>query len=95
MDLFECERRSRKVLPAIKRAMVKELHRRGYRVKEIASLLGITTAAVSQYLHDKRGKDIPITGIEKLVDKLVEGRLKREDVCEVCDRVVGKERPIM
>ncbi len=88
MDLFECERRSRVIIPIIKRALVEELHKRGLKVKEIAELLGMTPAAVSQYLHGKRGKYIRVRGIEALVEKALRGELRREDVCRVCDRLV-------
>ena len=89
MDLFECEKRSRSVLPIIKRALVEELHRRGLKVKEIAELLGMTPAAVSQYLHGKRGKgNIRIRGIQSLVEKALKGELRQEDVCRLCDELV-------
>ena len=75
----------------IKRALVVELHQRGLKVKEIAELLGITPAAVSQYLHGKRGKgNIKMAGIDRLVEKALRGELKQEDVCDLCDRVVER-----
>ena len=42
------------VLPAIRRDLSEELYRRGLKKKEIASLLGLTKSAVSQYLSKKR-----------------------------------------
>jgi predicted transcriptional regulator len=49
------------VVPAIRRALMIELKARGLKQKEIAPLLGVTDAAVSQYMKDKRatlGKDV-------------------------------------
>ena len=49
------------VVPAIRRALLLELKKEGLKQKDIAPLLGVTEAAVSQYVKDKRatlGKDI-------------------------------------
>ena len=88
--LFECERRSRYLLPIIKRALVEELYKRGLKVKEIAELLGMTPAAVSQYLHGKRGRKIRVKGIERLVEKALRGELRQEDVCTLCDELAAR-----
>lgn len=45
-------------IPAIRREIAMDMKRRGIAQKEIASILGITGAAVSQYLSKKRGHDI-------------------------------------
>jgi predicted transcriptional regulator len=42
------------ILPAIRKAFSTALKAQGKSQKEIARLLGVTEAAVSQYLHDKR-----------------------------------------
>ncbi len=90
MKPFECDKRIRRVLPHIKRAVIQELYRMGYKVKDIAKLMGMTPAAVSQYIHGKRGKDIPVEGIKELVKKMEEGTITQEDVCRVCDALAGK-----
>ena len=90
MELFQCEKRSRSILPVIKRALIVELHRRGFKVKDIARLLNMTPAAVSQYLHGKRGKEIKVKGIEELVKKALRGELRQEDICSVCDRLAAE-----
>ncbi len=92
MELFECERRSRKLLPIIKRALAIELHRRGMKVKEIAEVLGMTPAAVSQYIHGKRGRGKIDVRVENLAEKIIRGELKQEDVCEVCERLAEEIR---
>lgn len=47
------------VLPAIRRELTLSLKAQGMAQKEIARIMGVTPAAVSQYVHDKRGSDIP------------------------------------
>ncbi|MBW2972352.1 transcriptional regulator [Candidatus Woesearchaeota archaeon] len=42
------------VIPAIRKALVTELKKHKMKQKDIAPLLGITEAAVSQYMRDKR-----------------------------------------
>jgi predicted transcriptional regulator len=42
------------VIPAIRKALVLELKKQGLKQKEIASLLGLTESAISQYVKDKR-----------------------------------------
>lgn len=47
------------LLPAIRREIAKELVKEHkFKQKDVAKVMSITTAAVSQYLHNKRGKDI-------------------------------------
>ncbi|MBD3259862.1 helix-turn-helix domain-containing protein [Candidatus Woesearchaeota archaeon] len=58
------------VLPAVRRELAVQLKRNGKSQKEIAELLGITNAAVSQYLKDKRGCDFQF-------DDLVLNRIKK------------------
>ncbi|NQU79031.1 hypothetical protein HQ545_04655 [Candidatus Woesearchaeota archaeon] len=43
------------VVPSIRKALVFELKNQGLKQKEIAPLMGLTEAAVSQYITDKRG----------------------------------------
>lgn len=46
------------ILPAIRKELTTALKERGLQQKEIAKLLGVTEAAVSQYLSSKRGNDV-------------------------------------
>lgn len=46
------------VLPAIRRELVLVLHTQGLSQKAIAQLMNITEPAVSQYINNKRGKEI-------------------------------------
>ncbi|NPA86511.1 MAG: ArsR family transcriptional regulator [Candidatus Diapherotrites archaeon] len=91
MRFFECERRSRRILPLVKRALIEELHRRGLSVSEIARILDLTPAAVSQYLHGKRGKGkVRIRGVEELAERAIRGELRQEDICRVCDELASR-----
>lgn len=46
------------VIPAIRKELAKELKSEGIAQVEIARILGLTKAAVSQYLSDKRAKNM-------------------------------------
>ena len=65
------------LIPAIRKAVAVQLKRQGKGQKEIAELLGITGAAVSQYMSKKRASEIKfddaiLAEIEKSVDKIKE-----------------------
>ncbi len=72
-----------RVIPAIRKELATALIEKGLKKKEVADLLGITPAALSQYLSGKRGKiELP----EWAVDKVRNYAKTREcyDVCEIC-----------
>lgn len=46
------------VIPAIRRELAKEMKNRGMGQMEISEILGVTEAAVSQYLSNKRAAEI-------------------------------------
>ncbi|NYT00165.1 MAG: helix-turn-helix domain-containing protein [Methanocellales archaeon] len=83
------------VLPIIRSELAKELVKLGLSQKEVSKRLGITQAAVSQYLNDKRGRDIKfkvdvkeeIKEIAKdtAIDNAFSNLTLR--ICEVCTRV--------
>jgi hypothetical protein len=52
-----CESAARHKVPAIKAKLARELKEKGVSQKEIATLLDVTEAAVSQYLSGKRAKN--------------------------------------
>lgn len=97
--LFPCEIVVKKILPALKAQIVKELHN-NYKMKqqEIAKILGITQPSVSLYLSGERGsfddvlkKDSAKNHISKLEEisnniadhKISEQNLMRE-ICQIC-----------
>jgi len=46
------------IIPAIRKEFIDKLEKSGLNDAEIARKLGVTKAAVSQYKHKKRGKEI-------------------------------------
>ena len=84
-----CERAARTVLPAIRREAVRVLVSMGKSRKEAARILGVTPAAVSQYLKGKRAK-VELTPEEKeeIARMVKEG--KESELCELCKRVAKR-----
>lgn len=75
------------LLPTIRRQTTIFLASKNYSQKEIAEMLDITNAAVSQYLSNKRGKKS--SKLEKEIKKYILEKydLKKtfsENVCEIC-----------
>jgi hypothetical protein len=95
-----CEIMAKKVLPAIRVAMVKVLvEDHGMTQSEAARRLGITQPAVSQYLSRARGsnyqqvlKSLDLSPlIAEISEKLVSGELRNEGFskiyCMICSRL--------
>lgn len=91
MKLMPQEIEVRYIIPSLRKGLSKELHGQGHKQKEIAALLELTPAAVSQYLKDKRGtlnfgakvqKEIKVSSkkIIKNPEKLKEEMYKLTDV---------------
>jgi len=89
-----CEVFASRIIPVIRGEIARELVARGHKKKEVAGILGITVAAVSQYVHGKRG----VGGSEKLkarikeiADEIERGNLSEHDLsmmlCELCTLV--------
>ena len=72
--MLRCESAAKNKVPAIKAKLAKELKEKGLSQKEIAALLDVTEAAVSQYLSGKRAKS----------KKGKEGKNNIKDIPEVC-----------
>jgi uncharacterized protein len=70
--------KAEKLIPAVRARLAIKLGREGLRVREIASALNITPAAVVQYLQGKRGRFNP-RGVhaERTIDVLAEKVLQR------------------
>ncbi len=73
------------VIPAIRREMVLEFRKRKVSQKAAAGLLGLTEAAVSQYMKGKRGTDVSFSPvmkaeIRKSVDAIQEGASVMEEI---------------
>jgi hypothetical protein len=79
------------VLPGIRAALAEELVKNGLSQKEVSKLLGITPAAVSQYVSKKRGykigfKDVVKDEIRKLANDIIQGSVDNLAlrICEIC-----------
>ncbi|MBN2141944.1 hypothetical protein JW711_01315 [Candidatus Woesearchaeota archaeon] len=67
------------LIPAIRRALSKEFLKTGISQKKISQLLGVTEAAVSQYMKEKRASNLKFSGAEQAkIEKAAESILKDE-----------------
>jgi hypothetical protein len=79
------------VLPSIRAALVEELVKSGISQKEVSKMLGITPAAVSQYVSKKRGHKIDLKDDVKDEIKRLARDIIREGIdnpalkiCKIC-----------
>ena len=79
------------VLPSIRAALVEELVKSGISQKEVSKMLGITPAAVSQYVSKKRGhkidfKDDVKDEIKRLASDIIRGGIDNPalKICKIC-----------
>ena len=90
--MMKCEMSSRKVLPAIRRALVAELSKTDKKQNEIAKMLNVTPAAVTQYIKGKRAKVKLIEDELQVVAKIAEkslktGKIEEDAMCNLCDKI--------
>lgn len=87
------------ILPKIRSELAKNLSNLGISQKEISEKLGITQAAVSQYINKKRGYGIEFGGgAMEAIEKLAEDMIKSDvelvlRTCEICT-ILKKDRTI-
>ena len=86
------------IIPAIRRDFVKLLVKKGLSQKEAARKLGLTDAAVSQYMSDKRGTDVKfsrkiMSEIARSVDALLDGSNAMKELQRICN-LARKERVV-
>jgi len=84
--MIPCELMVSRVLPVIRRVAAVKLAKK-MKQKEIAVELGITEAAVSQYLAKRRGSHGAFVEkvVEKSVEKFIDKRLPcAEKICTIC-----------
>ena len=79
------------VLPSIRAALVEELVKSGISQKEVSKMLGITPAAVSQYVSKKRGHKIDFKDdikeeIKRLARDIIRGGIDNPalEICKIC-----------
>ncbi|MGC9435421.1 MAG: transcriptional regulator [Methanomicrobiales archaeon] len=93
-DLSICESVARRHIPRVRAELVRCLiDRHGFSQSGVATAMGISRAAVSQYMNNKRGHtDIPLPpDVEDVVhawaERIVLG-MARTSICEICNCVV-------
>ena len=82
------------MLPAIRRELaIRLIEHHGCTQKEAAGLLGITSAAVSQYLARKRGTvnidELRIEEVEKSVLLILKGAQPDKEICRLCNLLIS------
>ena len=90
MKTTPCEYIVWSVLPCIRKQLAIYLLKKGLTQKEVADRLGVSSAAVSQYLSNKRGvmeqfNDNIHSEIEKSADELLNGKDIIEELCRICN----------
>ena len=80
------------VIPAIRSEIAKELKVFGLSGVKIAQILGITNAAVSQYLNKKRAKDVIFPeNIKSMIKDELPGLQKNPEVLRAIIQKITKE----
>lgn len=87
---MKCEFMARQ-MPGIRAMVARELSRKGMTQEEIAKRIGITQAAVSQYLSSQRGTRLD-PRVEPffrgICEKMAEGKTTIEkEACEICKKI--------
>jgi predicted transcriptional regulator len=82
MKLLPQEIEVRYVLPALRKQFTLALEKKGIKQKEIAKLLNITPAAVSQYIKNKRGATKFQSNIQKEIDQAIEKIIKNKSTTQ-------------
>ncbi|MCX6700519.1 MAG: helix-turn-helix domain-containing protein [Methanomicrobiales archaeon] len=94
-NIMKCDSLARKYLPGIRAEMVYRLvNDKGMSQSDAAKRLGVTRAAISQYMSKKRGADIKLCGdIDSLIDRwalAVAGEDDHITLCDVCKCAMKK-----
>lgn len=87
-DIMRCDTLARRLLPQMRAEMVYRLvNERGISQSEASKRLGISRAAISQYMSRKRGfnrEDLP-DNLESVIEKWVSAVVSGEGTITICD----------
>ena len=80
------------IIPAIRREIAEAMHKRKVKQREIANMIGVTDAAVSQYLSSKRASEVRFSKrlgneISSAVERIVDGAdaiSEIQNICKLC-----------
>jgi predicted transcriptional regulator len=94
-NIMKCDSLARKYLPGIRAEMVYRLvNDKGMSQSDAAKRLGVTRAAISQYMSKKRGAEVQLCGdIDGLIDRwamAVAGENDHITLCDVCKCAMKK-----
>jgi predicted transcriptional regulator len=94
-NIMKCDSLARKYLPGIRAEMVYRLvNDKGMSQSDAAKRLGVTRAAISQYMSKKRGAEVHLCGdIDGLIDRwamAVAGEDDHITLCDVCKCAMKK-----
>lgn len=79
------------LIPAIRKKLIVALEKKGLKDSEIAQKLNITKAAVSQYKHKKRGKELKFPSeIEKEVEKSAQAMKNGKNASREIIKIINK-----
>jgi len=84
------------ILPCIRRELAKKMADMGLNETKIAEEIGVTVAAVSQYLSNKRGAQTSFDDeiqneIKKSAQKIIDGGDTVKEICRICTLIKTKE----
>lgn len=87
-DIMRCDTLVRSLLPRMRAEMVYRLvNERGISQSEVSKRLGISRAAISQYMSRKRGsnrEDLP-DNLEQVIERWVSAVASGEGAITICD----------
>ncbi|RLF44034.1 MAG: transcriptional regulator [Thermoplasmata archaeon] len=97
MKKTPCEYIVWNILPCIRKRLAENLLKRGLSQKEIAEKIGVSNAAISQYISNKRGRfghfDKKIEEeIEKSANEILNGKDVIDEICRICKIIKKEER---
>lgn len=86
-------------MPSIRAEIAKDLIEMGLSQREVSKRLGMTEAAVSQYLKGKRGERIEFKGqVREAIKRLARDIAKKEDfddqifrICRICAKIKAEK----
>ncbi|MFO8132938.1 MAG: helix-turn-helix domain-containing protein [Thermoplasmatota archaeon] len=89
MHKAPCETAVWDVLPCLRSALARRLKQRGMRQTDIAELLGVSPAAVSQYLSKKRGcsdlvEEAACEELDASAMAIMDGAPVTRELCRLC-----------
>lgn len=80
------------IIPALRKKIMQFLKKQGLKDSEIAQKLKITKAAISQYKHKKRGKEIKFSKelekeIEMAAKEIYKGKNANAEIIKIIDKI--------